>query len=143
TTTGQGGGITTPYNIPQDSGNYLSNDWGPSDYNSNHRFVMDWTWDVPSLQKAWGWSKWLDYWQISGVGIAQSGQPYTIYSLIGGELSQRANATGAVATSTDPNNAIDVTNLNTAFNTCGPAIPDAGFFFAANGSQGTSCNGNT
>ncbi|MDP9267746.1 MAG: carboxypeptidase regulatory-like domain-containing protein [Acidobacteriota bacterium] len=143
TTTGQGGVITTPYNIPQDPNNFLRNDWGPSDYNTNHRFVMDWTWDVPSLQKKWGWSKWLDYWQISGIAMAQSGQPYTIYSLVGGELSQRANATGAVTTSTDPNNAISVTNLDTAFNTCGPALPSNGVFFASDGSTGMSCNGNT
>jgi len=142
-TTGAGNVLTTPYTIPQDSGNFLKNDMGPSDYNSNHRFVVDWTYDVPSVQKMWGWSKWLDYWQLSGIAMAQSGQPYTIYSLIGGELSQRANATGVVATSTDPNNAISTANLDTAADTCGAAIPASGSLFAADGSQGTSCNGNT
>src|SRR5207253_1955224 len=71
TTTGQGSAITTPYTIGQDPNNFLRDDWGPSDYNTNHRFVLDWTYDVPSLQKAWGWSKWLDYWQLSGIAIAQ------------------------------------------------------------------------
>lgn len=143
TTTGGRTGITTPYTIAQDPNNFLNDDWGRSDFQSDHRFVLDFTYDVPSLQKAWGWSKWLDYWQVSGITVARSGQPYTIYSLIGGELSQRANATGAVATSTDPNGAIDPTNLETAALTCGPAIPTAPVLFAADGSTGTSCNGNT
>ncbi|HSE48946.1 MAG TPA: TonB-dependent receptor [Terriglobales bacterium] len=144
TTTGSTTGITTPYTIPQDPNNFLDDDWGRSDYQSDHRFVLDFTYDVPSLQKAWGWSKWLDYWQISGIATARSGQPYTIYSLVGGELSQRANATGAVATSTDPNGAINPSNLAIAALTCGPAIPDSGLgLFAADGTTGTSCNGNT
>ncbi len=38
----------------------------------------------------------------------------------------------------------DTTNLDLAANTCGAAIADSpGGLFAADGSQGTSCNGNT
>jgi hypothetical protein len=143
TTTGQFGAITTPYYIPQDPYN-LKGNWGRSDYNSNHRFVVDWTYNVPSTQKMWGWSKYTDYWQLSGVTIVQSGQPYSIFSSVGNELTSLAVATGPVATSTNPSGAIDITNLNTAPNVCGALVnPSPAGWFAADGQVGTPCLGNT
>ena len=144
TTTGQGGAITTPYYLPQDPYNLNAN-WGRSDYNSNHRFVIDWTYDVPSLQKRYGWSKYMDYWQLSGITIVQSGQPYSIFSMVGNELSSLAFASGPVHTSTNPNGAIDLTNLSTAPSVCGALVNpnNSGNWFDGSGNVGTPCLGNT
>lgn len=99
-TTGTGAANVTPYLIPQDPNNFLRNDWGRSDFDTQHRIVVDYTYDVPSVQKAWGWSKWLDYWQMSGIVVAQTGQPFTLYAGPAfGEITQRLNATGVHVTS--------------------------------------------
>jgi hypothetical protein len=114
TTTGAGAILTSPYNIPQDPVHFLRDDWGPSDFQSRHRFVLDYTWEVPSLAKNFNWPKWLDNWQFSGIFMAQSGQPFTIFSGPAfGELTQRVDLLGAVATNfDDPNDTIDASNLS-------------------------------
>ena len=111
TTTGANGVVTTPYYLPQDPAHFLRDDYGQSDFDSRHRFVADFTWDVPSLQKRWGWSKWLDYWSFSGIYQVQSGLPYTIFAgPIGGEINQRINTVGTITTSDNPNAAITLSN---------------------------------
>jgi len=115
TTTGAGQPIVTPYLLPQTPGNFLRNDRGLSDFNSTHRGVIDFTWDVPSLQKAWGAPAWLDDWQLSGVFTAQSGQPFTLFAgPVAGEVNQRVNVVGPVHVGNNPNGAIDITNLQLA-----------------------------
>jgi len=113
TTTGSGAILTTPYNIPQDPIGFLRDDWGPSDFQSRHRVVVDYTWQVPSLEKHFGWPKWLDDWQFSGIFIGQTGQPFTIFSGPAfGEVTQRVNLSGPVSTNFDgPNNTIDPSNI--------------------------------
>src|SRR5205085_12202882 len=98
--------------IPQDPFNFLTNDRGPSDFNSTNRLVVDYTWEIPSWRKG---SKWLDYWQTSGVLTAQSGQPFTIFGgPIAGEITQRVNLVGLVHLSDDPNGAISTSGLQLA-----------------------------
>src|SRR5205085_6151551 len=102
TTTGARQAITTPYLIPQDPNNHLKDDRGLSDFDQSHRFVMDYSWEVPSLSKAWGWPKWMDNWAVSGILNAQSGQPYTIFAgPLFGELNSRVNVAGNVTSSED------------------------------------------
>jgi len=137
TTTGGGAVYTTPYNIPQDPFNYLVNDHGRSDFDSKHRLVLDYTWEVPGAKS----SALKGNWAVSGIFVAQSGQPFTIFSgPMLGEVTQRASASGAVAVSNDPNGAISTLNLLPATSTCpAPTFPFTLFLPAA----GTACTGNT
>lgn len=143
TTTGLRAVLTTPYNIPQDPVNFLKNDRGPSDFNSKHRFVLDYTWEVPGKQS----STLRGHWTVSGIFVAQSGQPFTIFSgPLFGELTQRVNLLGAVTQhNNNPNNAISTTNLQLASIPCTLAT---GTFAIASGSAfsgvaGTACTGNS
>jgi hypothetical protein len=138
TTTGAGAVYTSPYAIPQDPFNFLTDDHGRSDFDSTHRFVLDYTWEVPGDKS----SALRGNWAVSGIFVAQSGQPFTIFSgPILGEITQRANATGSVAVSDDPNGAISTTNLTPALVACGytASFPLTPFEPTA----GTACTGNT
>ncbi len=147
TTTGAGQILTTPYYIPQDSANFLKNDYGNSDFDTRHRFVADYTWDVPSLQKKFGWSKWLDYWSFSGVYVIQSGQPYSIFAgPIAGEITQRVEALGPVTTSSNPNDAINTSNLflpgTIPVGGC-KAVSGSPFWTGTDPTKPSACDGNT
>jgi hypothetical protein len=108
TTTGAGQVLTSRYLIPQDPFNFLNDDMGRSDFHTKHRLVLDYTWDVPYGKD----SKWMGNWQISGIFVAQSGQPFTIFSgPILNEVTQRVSITGPVAISNNPNGAIDSSNI--------------------------------
>jgi hypothetical protein len=137
TTTGASGALVTPYKIPQDPFHYLANDWGRSDFDVKHRFVLDYTWQVPSLQNKFGWTKWLDYWQLSGIFVAQSGQPFTIFSAPASveELTQRVNLAGTPV--------LDMSHPKAAISTSGitPAFPSCGFRFLL--ATQTACIGNS
>ena len=123
TTTGAGQILVTPYFLPQDPFHFLSDERGRSDFDVTHRLVLDHTWEVPSLQKRFGLSKWWDYWQLSDIFIIQSGQPFTIFtappSLV--DLTQRANLVGSGPTlnMSNPNAAISASGLASPFVTCG------------------------
>ena len=100
TTTGAGAVIVSRYNLPQDPQNALSNEYGRSDFDSSHRVVVDFNYDLPWMKD----NKWLGGFQLSGIFAAQSGQPFTIFSgPVFGELTQRVNASN-VSTTGDPNN---------------------------------------
>jgi hypothetical protein len=89
TTTGAGAVIVSRYNLPQDPQNALVDEYGRSDFDTQHRFVMDFNYDLPFAKD----SKWLGGWQLAGILAAQSGQPFTIFSgPVFGELTQRVNA---------------------------------------------------
>jgi hypothetical protein len=116
TTTGAGQVHVTPYTVPQDPYNFLRNDYGRSDYDQTNRFVLEYTWSIPSQTR----SIWLDGWMISGVFTAESGQPFTIFSgPVGGELDQRVNLAGPVTTTGNPNAYIgNVNSIQMASTTC-------------------------
>lgn len=131
TTTGLAGALVSRYNIPQDPNNFLRNDRGRSDFDMPHRLVVDFSWQVPSLTKSLRVPKWLDDWQLSGIVNIQSGQPFTIFSgPLFGELTQRANVSGAVHMTGDPSQYISTTNLQPAGAKCslftGTALPGPG-----------------
>lgn len=106
-TTGAGQVQVTPYLIPQSPYNFLRNDYGRSDYNQTNRFILEYTWDIPTSRR----SIWLNGWLLSGVFIAESGQPFTIFSgPIAGELTQRVDLTGPLTMTGNPNGYIG--NLN-------------------------------
>ena len=109
TTTGAGQVITSRYLIPQDPFNFLTDDRGSSDFDSRHRMVLDYTWDIPGSKS----SKLRGNWTLSGIFVAQSGQPFTIFAgPTGGEITLRANVLGAVEQDNhDPNAAISAANL--------------------------------
>jgi hypothetical protein len=119
TTTGQGLPIVSRYLIPQDPNNFLHNDWGNSDFNVPHRLVVDYTWQVP------GTGTWRGNWMLSGVVIAQSGEPFTVFGGPAfGEVDQRANVLGPVTQNNgNPNDAISFTNLQVASRPCFNTAP--------------------
>ncbi len=120
TTTGEATALVSHYNIPQDPVNFLRNDKGYSDFNMPHRFVMDFTWQVPSLNKAFGVPKLLDNWAFSGIFNVHSGQPYTIFSgPIFGEMTQRANVTGPLDITHSPDGYIGSSHIQLASDSCG------------------------
>jgi hypothetical protein len=146
TTTGANPVMTSRYLIAQDPFNFLIDDRGRSDFDSKNRFVVDYTWDVPSLQKKWGWSKWLDYWQFSGVFVGQSGQPFTVFSgPILGEVNQRANILGPVAqNNSNPNAAISSTNLGFPLVDCIATVAPSPFIISPlQPTVGSACTGNS
>ena len=60
-----------------------------------NRLVIDFTWDLPWRQS----SKLFGGWTVSGIFVAESGQPYTIFSgPLGGELTQRTNVRASPTT---------------------------------------------
>jgi hypothetical protein len=145
TTTGQGQVYTTPYNVPQDPTNYLNNDYATSDLNLTNRLVVDFAWNLPWRQS----SKLLGGWTVSGIFIAESGQPFTIFTgPIAGELTQRVNLTGLPTTTGNPNAYIGQTNsISMPSLTCAAALPAQSYYVQGqtlfNGTAGTPCPGNS
>jgi len=141
TTTGAGFVNVSRYLLPQDPNNFLHNDWGNSDFNVPHRFVLDYAWQVP------GKGTWAGNWMLAGVFIAQSGQPFTIFAgPTFGEIDQRVNVVGPVTQNNgNPNAAISPTNLavpgTACFATTGSAVISSGTLFS--GVAGTPCTGNS
>jgi len=150
TTTGAGQILTSRYTIPQDPFNFLRDDMGRSDFHTKHRLVLDYTWDVPFWQK----SKWMGNWQISGIFVAQSGQPFTIFAgPILNEVNQRVDVAGSVDINYDPEfvarqlvdglGVIDTANLSLAGlrGVCGPAagVNDIQYLVAS----GVACTGSS
>ena len=106
-TTGVGRVQVTPYTIPQDPNNFLTNDYGPSDYNQTNRFILQYTWDIPTSSQ----SRWLTGWMLSGVLVAESGQPFTIFAgPVAGELNQRVNLNAPLTMTGNPNGYIGNTS---------------------------------
>ncbi len=105
TTTGAGQVFVSRYSQPQDPNNFLRNEKGPSDFNTAHRVVADFNYDLPFAKD----HKYLGGWTIAGILAVQSGQPFTIFSgPLFGETTQRVNATNVRLTD-DPNNYISGT----------------------------------
>jgi len=56
----------------------LRQQYGPSPFNRPHRFVTNYTWDLPLGQRTGALGKLAGGWSVSGTTIAQSGTPLTI-----------------------------------------------------------------
>ena len=46
---------------------------GPSDFHRKHRLILSWIWELPFKG-----NRWVEGWQLSGVGTFQSGRPFTV-----------------------------------------------------------------
>lgn len=44
-----------------------------SDFHRKHRLIMSWTWQLP-----FNGNRWIEGWQLSGIGTFQSGRPFTV-----------------------------------------------------------------
>jgi len=126
TTTGQGQVLATPYTVPQAPTNYLNNDYGRSDLNLTSRLVIDFAWNVPGRRS----SKLLSGWTVSGIFVAESGQPFTIFTgPVGGELTQRVNLTGPISTTGNPNAYISQTgSISLPSLACAEAEPAQSYY---------------
>jgi hypothetical protein len=126
TTTGQGQVFATPYSVPQDPTNYLNNDYARSDLNLTNRMVIDFAWDLPRRHS----SKLLSGWTVSGIFIAESGQPFTIFAgPVASELTQRADLTGPVSTTGNPNAYISSTgSISLPSLTCAASPPANSYY---------------
>ena len=143
TTTGQGQVAATPYNIPQDPPNYLNNDYGRSDLNVTNRLVINFAWDLPAYHS----SKFLSGWTVSGIFVAESGQPYTIFTgPVGSELTQRADVSGTTINTTgNPNDYIKPSGISSPSLTCATAQPANSYYVQGHvlfgGVAGSPCLG--
>jgi len=98
-TTGGGRVLVTPYTIPQDPYGFLRNDYARADFDQTNRFILEYSWTIPVSKP----SMWRNGWMLSGVFIAESGQPFTIFSgPIAGELNQRVSLTAPLTTTGNP-----------------------------------------
>jgi len=71
---------------PTDSSN-IGLDYGPSDFNVKHRFVLSYNYDLPIFRG----NRWLGGWSTSGIVSLQSGVPFSLYS---SSTSNDANKNG-------------------------------------------------
>jgi hypothetical protein len=116
TTTGSNPVVVSRYLLPQDPFHFLTNDYGPSDFDSHNKFVIDYVWEMPNPAHS-GFGKLLfNNWTLSGIYTFQSGQPFTVFAgPVLGEITQRANTTGAVQQdNNNPNGAVSFTGFSLA-----------------------------
>ena len=144
TTTGEGQVITSRYLLPQDPVNYLKDEYGQSDFDSPHKFVIDYTWELPFAKK----SKLLGNWTVSGIFSAQSGQPFTIFAgPIINEVNQRVNVSGPVHIDDhNPNGMIGFSGIQLAESDPSCAGTGGFFFFFSPlrpKTDGGPCTGNS
>jgi len=86
-----GGTVNELVNTPGDQLNWKTNR-GPSDFNRNHRFVISAVYNVPKFVDNNSGAKWIaNDWQIAGIGIFQSGLPFSIIDQNGTSIISRAN----------------------------------------------------
>lgn len=78
------GSHASPAAAPQDTSNPLG-DWGPSDFDSPHRWVVSTVWELPfgpgkpHLNEG-GWaSAVFGNWELAGIGTLMSARPFTVY----------------------------------------------------------------
>lgn len=88
---GGGGGVNELTNIPGDQYDWRTN-YGPSDFNRKHRFVISGMYDLPKLVGNDSAAKWIaNDWQIAGIAVFQSGLPFSIIDQNGTSIIQRAS----------------------------------------------------
>jgi len=140
TTTGMNPAITSQYDLPQDPFHPNTDEWGPSNYDTRQRFVMDYTWDLPFNKK----SVLLGNWSLSGITTLQSGQPFTIFAgPILGQINQRVNTSGAVVVDDhNPNAMLNPGDVSLPTSSCLPGgfLPFVSPFLP---SPGQACTGNS
>ena len=112
-----GGTVNELVNTPGDQVNWRLNG-GPSDFNRKHRFVVSGVYDLPRAVGEGNAAKWiLNNWQIAGIGVWQSGLPFSILDSNGTSRIQRANFNPAFASSEFTGTGSVSSRLNQYFNT--------------------------
>lgn len=111
---------------------------GPSDFDRKHRFVLNYTWELPQPTTDRGvlLSKLAEGWAVSGVAALQAGLPFTIYDSAAGTLFGPATffTTGSLAPGATLDEAARSgrvsSRVNQFFNTSvfvpAPFVPDGG-----------------
>jgi hypothetical protein len=143
TTTGAGAVIVSRYDLPQNPLDPLHDDYGRSDFDSAHRVVVDFNYDIPWKKD----SKYLGGWQVAGIFTAQSGQPFTIFSgPLFGELTQRVSASSVTLTGNPDHYITGTFTLPARVTAGGSPATQCGYATGAalyTGTLGRPCLGNT
>lgn len=91
---GQGGERTFPRDSSGFAGGYSAPERGNSGFDTRHRFVLNFIYELPfKFENRWA-DRVLGNWEVSGIVTAQSGNPYSIFGgtdSAGSGLSQRAD----------------------------------------------------
>lgn len=70
--------------VPQNSRD-LEGEWGPSDFDTPHRYVLSWIWQLPVgrghrlLNSSGIASALLGNWELTGIATFQSGRPFSVF----------------------------------------------------------------
>jgi hypothetical protein len=92
-------------------------DYGRSDFDRTHTFVLSYTWETPALAKSSGLSHYaLGSWQLNGIITAETGQPLTILAGI-----------DASKTGLNTDRAVVLSNNVYGGNSCANAAPCVNF----------------
>jgi len=91
--------------LPNDTTNSnLAAERGNSDFDIRHRFVASYIYDLPSWSRG---GRLLNGWQLAGVTVVQTGQPFSVFgNFYGALLRPNLSATPQI-NNTNPNAAID------------------------------------
>jgi outer membrane receptor protein involved in Fe transport len=92
---GQGGNFNLGYIDPFNP----NLDYGYSDNDIRHRFVTNFTWEIPAPKSAEGWVKQLaGGWELTGIFTARSGAPFSVFDCtFGDDVCSRVLLNGAVS----------------------------------------------
>lgn len=108
-----GGSVNELTNIPGDQSNWKLN-WGRSDFNREHRFVLSGVYELPKFKFESGAAKAIfNNWQIAGIAVFQSGLPFSIIDNPGNAVISRANFNPAFSGQIECSNS--VSNCLTAY----------------------------
>ncbi len=116
----------------------IRQDWGPADFDTRHRFVANFVWDLPSVEHNKGFvGRSLSDWSLSGVIVIQTGPPLTFTDSRSGSIygfaNQRAQlCPGATAASILTTGGSVESRRNDFFNAsafCAPPTIGNGFDF--------------
>lgn len=112
-----GGNVNELANTPGDQVKWWLNR-GPSDFNRKHRFVVSGAYDLPRAVGEDNAAKWLlNNWQIAGIGVWQSGLPFSILDSNGTSRIQRASFNPALTNSDFYTSGSVSSRLNAFFDT--------------------------
>ncbi|MFV0389543.1 MAG: carboxypeptidase regulatory-like domain-containing protein [Pyrinomonadaceae bacterium] len=121
-----GAAVNELTNMPGDQWNWRSN-YGPSDFNRKLRFVFSGTYMLPKFVDNTNAARWLlNDWQVAGIGVWQSGLPFSVIDSNGTSIVQRANFATSFNGDYEGSGAVS-DRLNRYFNTSAFGFSRLGF----------------